>query len=143
MTEQELKEKIKEKFLSILYKLSKFIMDDLTENFYPQFRYLISGCMEAMEREHLNFDIEEQARMAYNNLLARIGSHCRITQIHNIRVVSYKSCGNNLDQLNKIYSVFNEIDNILSKLEKTKQFITIISDIAPLFNEINVNPDYT
>ena len=143
MTKQELEEKIKEKFLSILYKLSKFIMDDLTENFSPQFRYLISGCMEVMEREHLNFDIEEQARISYNNLFARIGSRCRITQIHNIRVIGYESRINNLDQLKKIYNVFNEIDNLLSKLDKTKQFITIISDIAPLFNEINVNPDCT
>jgi len=141
MTEQELKSKIGEKFLSILHKLSKLLMDKLTENDCFQFRYLVSGCMEAMERANVSFDMNEQQRTSYNTLFAKIGSKCRISQTNNNRC-AYNPYTTNMEYLSRIYNVFEKIDNFLSVIEKTKQFVTIINDTALLFNGISVNQNY-
>ena len=143
MTEQELQEKIKDKFLSILRKLAKFIVEDLTKNASPQFRYLISGCMEAMERYNLSFDMNGEQRETYNNLFAQIGSRCRINPKYNNNGIVYNTPYiNNMNQLEKIYSAFEKIDNFLSALEQTKKFMTIIHEVSPIFNDIGVNQNY-
>ena len=142
MTEQELRLEIRKKFLSILKKLTKFIIEDVAKNASPQFRYLISGCMEAMERSHLNFNMDEQQRLTYNNIFEQIGSNCRINQCFGNWVDSSVSYKTDIEYLSQLYTVFEQIDNFLSAVEETKQFFTIINKTEPLFSTIGINQNY-
>ena len=142
MIEQELRNEIGKKFSSILDKLAKFAVEDVTKNASPQLRYLVSGCMEAMERSHIEFCINEKKRTRYNQIFEQIGSKCRISLPPPNGLCTYTLYKTDIEYLSRLYNVFNQIDNFLSELEKTKTFFTIINETEQLFNSIGVNQNY-
>ena len=142
MTNQELKEQITGKFISILYKLLKLIINDLTKETYPQFRLLISGCMEIMERNNVIFPMNNQQREEFNALFIKIGSDRRITQKNNNGRALYKPYNDNLEQLINDYKLLEQVDDFLSAIEKTNNILMIKNIVTCLFNGIGANQNY-
>lgn len=143
MTKQELKERITEKFFSILYKLSKLIVDDLTKNASPQFRFLISGCMEIMERNDINFSMNKQQRDFFNSLFIGVGSRCRIAQRkNNSGIIIYESYNDNMEQLVNDYNALEQVDIFLSAIERTNKVLMIKDFVSSLFSRIGINRNY-
>ncbi|MBR1778285.1 MAG: hypothetical protein IJ752_06855 [Alphaproteobacteria bacterium] len=142
MTNQELKERITEKFLSILHKLSKLIVDDLTKETFPQFRFLISGCMEIMERNNISFSMNKQQREFFNSLFIGVGSRCRIAQRNSNGGIIYESYNDNIEQLVNDYNVLEQVDNFLSAIERTNKVLMIKDFVFSLFSRIGINRNY-
>jgi hypothetical protein len=121
MTNKELKNKIAEKFVSIMRKLRHIVMGQLMQNCLPYFKTLIMACMKMMEKEEINFTMSSEERQATNDMFYYLGVPDRIRLIPNFSDgrEDHRQINDNLNvpennpKLENIYNLLNTIDNLL------------------------------
>ena len=121
MTNQELENKISEKFISIMRKLRNIIAGHLMQDCSPCFKALVMACMKMMDKEEINFTMSSEEQQATNDMFLKLNVP------NGIRLVPNFSGGNEtLRQLNdslkmlkdnqklkKIYSLLDMVDTLL------------------------------
>jgi hypothetical protein len=121
MTNKELKNKIAEKFVSIMRKLRHIVMGKLMQNCSPYFKTLVMACMKMMEKEEINFTMSSEERQATNDMFYYLGVPARIRLIPNFSDgrEDHRQINDNLKvpennpKLENIYNLLNTIDNLL------------------------------
>jgi hypothetical protein len=121
MTNKELKNKIAEKFVSIMRKLRNIVMGKLMQNCSPYFKTLVMACMKMMEKEEINFTMSSEEQQATNDMFYYLGVPDRIRLIPNFsdgredhrRINDNLNVPENNPKLENIYNLLNTIDNLL------------------------------
>lgn len=117
MTNEELENKISEKFVSIMRKIRNLAAGYLTQACSPYFKALIMACMEMMDKEKINFTMFYEEQQAINRMFRYFGVPDRI------RITSNTSGGSPFQnttiqlkdnkKLERLYNILNTIDSLL------------------------------
>lgn len=125
MTNEELKKKIAEKFVSIMRKLRNIVAGYFTQNCSPYFKTLIMACMKMLEKEEINFSMEPDEREATNNMFYYLGVPDRIRLVPNFsdgredlwqindNLRMLKTYNKDNQKLENLYNLLDTIDNLL------------------------------
>lgn len=72
MTNEELENKIAEKFVSIMRKLRNLVVEHLTQNCPPCFKTVVMACMKMMDEEKINFTLSSKEQQATNEMFLKL-----------------------------------------------------------------------
>ncbi len=140
MTNKELKNKISEKFVSIMRKLRNIVAGYFMQNCSPYFKTLIMACMKMMEKEEINFSMTSDEREATNKMFRYIkvpDRFCLVSSSSN-----RSSCQKQEDKtvkmskdnqkLQKVYNLLDQVDTLLG----AKDFYDKIQTISELTQQL-------
>lgn len=121
MTNEELENKIAEKFVSIMRKIRNLVVGHLIQNCSPYFKTLIMACMKMMDEEKINFTMSSEERQATNDMFCYLGVPDRIRLVPNFsdKTPLQKQMEYNIrmlkdnQKLEKLYNLLDRIDNLL------------------------------
>lgn len=121
MTNEELENKIAEKFVSIMRKLRNLVVGHLTQNCSPCFKTVVMACMKMMDEEKINFTMSPEEQRATNEMFLKLNVPDGIRLVPNFSAggetlrqlnASLKRLKNN-QQLISYYNLLDMIDTLL------------------------------
>lgn len=121
MTNEELENKIAEKFVSIMRKLRNLVVGHLTQNCSPCFKIVVMACMKMMDEEKINFPMSSEERQATNEMFLKLNVPDRIRLVPNFSGgnetlrqlnASLKMLKNNQKLVN-FYNLLDMVDTLL------------------------------
>lgn len=121
MTNEELENKIAEKFVSIMRKLRNLVVGHLSQNCSPCFKIVVMACMKMMDEEKINFPMSSEERQATNDMLLKLNVPDRIRLVPNFSGgnetlrqlnVNLKMLKNNQKLVN-FYNLLDMVDTLL------------------------------
>ena len=144
MTNEELENKISEKFVSIMQKFCNFTVEHLIQNCSPYFKTFIMVCMKMMSKEKINFIMSSEEIQKTNKMFRyfkvpdniylipeSITTSFELQQLRqNIRQLEIQNKDN--QKLERIYNMLDMIDNLLDAkdvLDKLQFFTEVAQQI--------------
>lgn len=133
MTNEELENKIAEKFVSIMRKLRNLVVGYLTQNCPPCFKTVVMACMKMMDEEKINFTMSPKEQRATNEMFLKLNVPDGIRLVPNFSGgnetlrqldASLKMLKNN-QQLVNYYNLLDMIDTLLDAKDIYDQLETL------------------
>lgn len=122
MTNEELENKIAEKFVSIMRKLRNLVVGHLTQNCPPCFKAVIMACMKMMDEEKINFTMSPEEQQATNDMFLKLNVP------DGIRLVP------NFSGRNETLRQFNASLKMLKNNQKLVKFYNLLDMVDTLFD---------
>lgn len=145
MTNEELEEKISEKFKSIILKLCKIVNGNIISQYPVQIRALIDSCFSVLSKEKISVSFDDKEADNVNQLCRNmqlaytINKFSQVGNYVSASTDTLKSLEINLQKirLQAIYNIMDKIDILLDGVDLHDKINLIIELTKELTKEAN------